>query len=143
MEKKKHIIDPDKLAKTWGIPWKHDLLYDELKYRDPEGNLHIEDENTYSFYMPNGNVIGFSNYNPTRIVISSCGENIIFFNKITKVYYFFKFEKVFIAEYISGEDIVEIKISSDGSYELRIGGPTRLDYIERYSSFYTDRESEV
>jgi len=125
----KHIIDPDKLSQTWGMEWKH--------YQVPieEGG---EDVGSYIFDMPNGVVVAFHVWSPAEIIVDPCEKGRIVFENVSKVYYF-KYQKMFVAEAVTSESFSEIRIYKDGDFAVKMSRGI-YDYKYSFATIYKENE---
>ena len=136
MEKKNHIIDPDKLAKILRVKWEHPnysegLQYDKYgrnEYFFPEPNSEPEiDLEAYIFYWPNGVNIYFSNNSPNQLIIRPAFEYLenntyIKFKNITDVHYF-EDNNLVVIESKNKKSFSQIAIFADSEFHIVINEP--------------------
>jgi len=122
MEKKKHIIDPDKLAKILRVKWAHPRYTGGYQQSEPEIDLEA-----YIFYWPNGVNIYFSNNSPNQLIIRPAFEYLenntyIKFKNITDVHYF-EDNNLVVIESKNKKSFSQIAIFADSEFHIVINEP--------------------
>lgn len=113
-----HIIDPEKLAGTWGIPWEK-----------REDNGEIVNENEFIFRLSGGQVFSLNHDEPNQIHLwaNAHGQTTdwIGFNNITRVAYSAKTRSVAIES--QGQDYFsDMHIKASGKFAIEIAKPIDL-----------------
>lgn len=115
---KSHIIDPERLATTWGIPWKK-----------IEENGEVLDENQFLFPLKGGQVFVLNQNEPNKIDFwaNAHGQttDLIEFNNITRVVYS-KQRQAIAFESTDKDFYSEMLIKNSGKFTIAIAKPIRL-----------------
>lgn len=131
MEKQKHIIDPDKFAKTLRIKWEHPEYDQELEPKT--------DQEAYVFSWRNGVEIYFSNNSPHQLIINPAFESeenntYIKFKDITHIHYF-ENNDLIVVESIDEKSFSQMAIFADSEFHIVINEPL-ANHSKSFSNIY-------
>ena len=135
----RHLINPDELAKTLGIPWKH---YEVPEYSSDGRNGDQFDEGSFIFKIPSKNgpiIFSFHDRQPDEVVVSLAQADLtIRFGHITRLV-LVRYQKRIILESKMENYFSQLWVNHEGRIKLRLGVPLK-DY--RLASWCEIEEQE-